>query len=111
MRVYPALAAMPDGEKISGAEPEVGVASKEDHPYVWPEGREWDRCVLCRLGEAAHTRRASELEAGTVRAGLRARVNGEVLKDRSLSRFTLELIDRHGSRSVRELVEDDRDPS
>jgi hypothetical protein len=56
-------------QNVSGGGPAEGAAppTRVDHPFVWPEGREWDRCVICRLGEAAHLRRADVEEAPLIR--------------------------------------------
>lgn len=35
---------------------EAGAPAVDDHDFTPPADRRWDRCVVCKLGQAAHTR-------------------------------------------------------
>lgn len=41
---------------------EPSVPSVDDHAFEAPEGRPWDRCRHCGLGEAAHLTTTAEYE-------------------------------------------------
>lgn len=47
---------------------EAGTSTVDDHPYVAPEGRPWERCSVCGLAEAAHARTATPYRPTAPRA-------------------------------------------